>query len=205
MFVDFSNAYLRQYLADTYCASHARRFDILCEHLTRVVPALQTGQKLAAVLDIDEVILSNIHTNSYIDAQNEFYACDYFQGPDGKPWPRGEQLGPLLPGARKLIDTLQHLDVDIFFITGRLEALRDETIKNFALVGLADTLLDATRLIMCPSALPIGASIQPWKESCRALIDHQHRIILNVGDQASDLGLYSGVQVLCQHPFYFTV
>jgi predicted secreted acid phosphatase len=232
--VDFSNPYLRDHLASgCYCEAHRRRLDDIRVRLpgwAADVRACEAGgpgapRPLAAVLDIDEVILCNIHANSFqapAGAQGpepiDFHAGDYFLGPDGERWPREElRLGPALPGARELLEELRRLDIAIFLVTGRLESIRDETVENLVRVGLAGEgaaapiPLDAIarpggRLVMCPDAerpTP-GASIRPWKEGRRAAIEGTHRIIINVGDQASDLGFYGDVQIHCPHPFYHT-
>jgi predicted secreted acid phosphatase len=142
----------------------------------------------------------------------------------GHPWPRDDtRLNPLLPGAKLLIATLLANRVEVFFITGRAESLRDETVENFVYVGLAadneassselpilcaKRLLDPSSgmLVMCPDSElpPAGKSIRPFKEAKRAAIAETHRIIMNIGDQVSDLGFYGERQILTPHPFYRT-
>ncbi len=236
VFVDFSNPYLARYLASgRYAWTH---FGILQDVALNGVPRLvaQAHQyegnraktegldprPLAATVDIDEVILSNIHMNVCeipgVDGQNPvvFHAADYFIAPNGKPWPRNDlRLNPLLPGARLFLETLRAHNIEIFFITGRLESIRDETIENFKYVGLMNgSLLDEaalargpdSRLLMCPdgdSPGP-GESIRPFKESCRKTINMKYHIVLNIGDQVSDLGNYGDVQIHTVHPFYVT-
>jgi predicted secreted acid phosphatase len=46
--------------------------------------------------------------------------------------------------------------------------------------------------------------VRPFKEGRRKKIQETHRIVMNIGDQVSDLGLYGDVQVHCPQPFYFT-
>jgi predicted secreted acid phosphatase len=232
VFVDFGNPYLRGYLAHGYCDAHRRHLDAIRARLPGWAADARASEAysgrpprpLAAVLDIDEVILCNIHMNSFqapAGAQGpdpvDFHASDYFLGPDGNRWPREDlRLNPLLPGARDLLAEIRDLGIELFLITGRLESIRDETVENFIHVGLAggpDRIIPIeliTRrggaLIMCPDAerpLP-GASIRPWKEGQRAVIDRTHRIIINVGDQISDLGLYGDSQIHCPHPYYWT-
>lgn len=220
VFVDFSNPYLRRHLAEDYCAAHRRHLEEVCRRLPGLAAAAAgDARPLAAVLDVDEVILCNIHENSFrapAGAQGpepvDFHACDHYLAPGGTPWPREDtRLNPLLPGARELLEMLRHLGVEPFLVTGRLESLRAETVENLAFVGaelplalLADPA--GGRLVMCPDAgrPPPGASIGPWKEKCRATIDKTHRIVVNVGDQVSDLGLYGDSHYHCHHPFYHT-
>jgi hypothetical protein len=234
VYVNFGNPVLREHLAGRFCEKHRALLEDIRRRLpgwaaaaraaeARAAAAGRPPRPLAAVLDIDEVILCNIHMNEFRApaagerAAVEFYASDYFSGPDGRPWPRDEKrLNPLLSGARALLEDIRRLGLALFLITGRLESIRNETIENFVFVGLAGdgALLPlgalaaggGSRLIMCPDAdyPPTGASIQPWKEGRRALIDETHHIVINVGDQVSDLGYYGDVQIHCPHPYYLT-
>jgi HAD superfamily, subfamily IIIB (Acid phosphatase) len=241
VFVDFSNPYLRDYLGG-YCEAHRRHLDGVRERLPSWVATARaaeggsgraaeggSGRPLAAVFDIDEVVLANIHMNVFqapAGAQGaaaiDFHACDHYLAPNGLPWPRDDlRLNPLLPGARELMEACRALGVEIFFITGRLESIRDETVENFVFVGLAgghdsagstplftkeSIATPGGRLVMCPDAEypPPGQTVRPYKESRRRVIQETHRIVLNIGDQVSDLGLYGDVQVHCPHPFYYT-
>lgn len=236
VFVDFSNPYLRDYLANRYLQEHSAHMVRILDRLESwVASSLEAEKKLAealgrpprrlaAVVDIDEVILSNIHMNSYTAPAGvqgpdpiDFHACDYYVSPDGGPWPRGDlRLNPLLPRSRQLLRALaEHCEV--FLITGRLETIRDETEENLEYVGLASPegwrggavwslgeLRGALR--MCPQerAPAPGESIRPFKEEQRRRIEETHRIAVNIGDQVSDLGLYGDAQVLIPHPFYYT-
>jgi predicted secreted acid phosphatase len=224
VYVDFSNPYLRGYLANHYCQNHRRALDTIRTCLAGWVTESRHREEknaqgrpprpLAAVLDIDEVLLCNIHMNTFQAPAGvqgadpvDFHASDYYLGPDGQQWPRGDlRLNPLLPGARELLEEIRRQGIKLFLITGRLESIREETIENFAYVGLADIDVGPAALIMCPVAerpLP-GMSIRPWKEGRRAAIDETHRIVINVGDQISDLGLYGDMQIQCPHPYYWT-
>jgi predicted secreted acid phosphatase len=217
VFVDFTNPYLREYLK-TYGDEHRRRLDDIRTRLpvwverAKKMEAGPASRPLAVVLDIDEVLLSNIHMNSFQGEQNDecvdFHAADYFVGPNGAPWPRGSRLNPLLPGVPELLEAIRALNLTIFLITGRLESIRDETVENFEVLGLFEKHFDresfAQRLVMCPDTESIQRSVRPFKESRRREISRQYRIVLNVGDQVSDLGLYGDVQMHCAHPFYYT-
>lgn len=235
VFVDFSNPYLRHYLANRYLREHVAHVDAIRRELPAWLASSRAEEEklaasrgcrprpLAAVVDIDEVVLGNIHMNSFgspAGAQGEapvdFHASDYYTAPNGAQWPRGDhRLNPLLPGSRRLLEELRAAGCAIFFVTGRLETIRDETVENFIFVGLcsgdrplwsADELRGPGTLIMCPAdAAPApGESIRPFKEAQRRLIESSHRIAVNVGDQVSDLGLHGDVQVLLPHPFYYT-
>lgn len=229
VFVDFGNPFLRAFLTH-FAAKHQDSLEEIRHMLPKVAEEVRAAEEkqaaekggaprpLAAVLDIDEVVLANIHMNSYAGEGVDFHAADYYTAPDGRPWPRDDlRLNPLLPGARELLESLLALGIRVFFITGRLESIRDETVDNFVYVGLAGSDPDALfavadlsapggSLIMCPDAEypPAGWSVRPFKESRRRAIEERYRICLNVGDQASDLGAHGDWQVWLPHPFYWT-
>jgi predicted secreted acid phosphatase len=209
VFVDFSNPYLRYYFSEIFLPRHkislkniTTNLGIWKDKYNQFEKKKQNPRKLAVTLDIDEVILCNIHMNSYGD----FHASDLFQTKDGKRWNRNEvRLNPLLPGALELINELCRLDIHIFFVTGRKESLRSETIENFEYVGLFNDVINYNylmdNLIMCPDNY-IYNTIRNFKENSRANIEKNYRIIVNVGDQASDLGEHGDLQIQCMHPFY---
>jgi predicted secreted acid phosphatase len=222
VFVDFADPSLRRLLVGgEYLAGHEEALGWITASIGGWTKRKggREGCPLAAAVDIDEVVLSNIHMNSCpVPGDGVFHACDYFLAPDGRPWPRDDlRLNPLLPGARRLITELRRLGVAVFFVTGRLESLRSETVENFVHVGLAgeseEDLLSPGDLACPPS--PRGRAgagmfmrpgedtpVQPYKEQCRERISRTHRIILNVGDQESDMGRFAENQVLVPNPFY---
>ena len=214
VFVDFGNSFLRQFLAG---GQYLRHHEAVLARAAATLRTMQRGlsRPSAVVLDIDEVLLSNIHMNSCLDAPEmpggEFHACDYFKGPDGLPWPRDDlRLNPLLPGARALLETCRDAGFEIFLLTGRRESLRAETVENFVFVGIGEfwselELSDAPsgRLIMRPERDPSRLA-REFKEECRLRISATHTIVMTVGDQASDFGTDAGLAVLVPHPFYFT-
>jgi hypothetical protein len=118
-----------------------------------------------------------------------------------------------------LLRALRALGCAVVLVTGRLEAIRPETVENLAYVGLASpgglgsavwALEDlgpaGGALRMCPpEAAPApGGSIRPFKEGQRRQLEETHRIAVNIGDQASDLGRHGDAQALIPHPFYYT-
>ena len=102
-------------------------------------------------------------------------------------------------GARELVAAAKAAGLAIFLVTGRLEAIRAVTVADLAVFGLEKL---GERLLMCPEAPP--GSVREFKAGCRARVAARHRIVANVGDQASDLGAHGERQILLPHPFYFT-
>lgn len=240
--VDFSNPFLRVYLARQYSVSHRDRLcgvaaaAAQCAEHSRGLDSFALGgaapRQLVATVDIDEVLLANIHTSTggpipmsgipydCSSLANDFFASDYYTTPDGSRWPRGDtRLNPMLPGAPVMLNAMAGAGMRLVLITGRAESLRAETVENFVYAGLASDdgkkapfvtrdLLDpsAGRLIMCPDEeLPaVGESIGPFKEKKRKEISEKFRISMNVGDQLSDLGHYADFNFLIENIFYRT-
>ena len=237
--VDFSNPFMRDYFPkwlQTHgaCLEHIRMsFSAWATEArkTEQLEALITGhppRPLAVVFDIDEVLLCNIHLNGFKAMAGvhgpdpiDFHVADFFVDREtGKPWGREDPGDPPYPGAVALLEAVAAEGVQPFFITGRLESIREVTIKDFRRAGftrgpngnprspldLEDLKGEREILIMCPDAeYPApGESIRPFKEKKRADIEKTHRIILNVGDQPSDLGLHGDRQHYLSHPFYNT-
>ena len=148
--VDFGNKFYREYLPQ-FIETHRGRLLGLTEGLGKraaeytaaeAALAAQLGRApraLAATLDIDEVLICNVHMNS--DPATNFYADDFFTRPDGSRWPRGSTANPLLPGAREFLLGLRSLGVEILLVIGRIESSRAETVENLVAVGRATYML----------------------------------------------------------------
>jgi len=196
-------------------------------YLAEEIESIKEGRKarpLAIVLDIDEVLLCNTHLNGFaappgVQGPNliDFHIADFFADREtGKPWGRTDTGDPALPGALELLETIIKLGITPFFVTGRLECIRAITIADFCRAGFVQPhMLEVSKdlesgpntlLLMCPDseAPPPGTSTRRFKEECRAQIEKSKRIIANIGDQISDLGLYGDQQVYMPHPFYYT-
>lgn len=217
---DFASSFfLRDFFARWVRAYHPDNLQKLAEALpamaaegaAREAADGRAPRPLAIVLDIDEVLLCNLHEN--VDDAHAFRAADFFADATGAPWDPAARLNPALPGARGLLRAAAHAGLRIFFVTGRDEALRAETRENFALVGfgaclgVVDAALAAgpgTALHMCPAPLASGASVAGVKRAARARIAQNYRIVANVGDQVSDMGELGDHQVWLPHPFYAT-
>jgi len=233
--VDFGNPFLRDYFPK-WLQSHKEHLN----EIKQILPAwakeareierreaTQTNRAprpIAVVFDIDEVLLCNTHLNGFkapagVQGPNpiDFHVADFFiDQATGKSWGREDPGDPPLPGAVALLEQLAILNIQPFFITGRLESIRDITIEDFRRAGFTDTPGAAIRpgdlqadrgiLVMCrDDEYPApGESIRPFKEGHRERIEKTHRIMLNVGDQPSDLGLYGDRQYYLPHPFYST-
>lgn len=232
--VDFSNPFTRDYYPKWLAAHgeylRGLRANLAAWAADARAAEAATGnppRPIAVVFDIDEVLLCNTHLNGFqapAGAQGpqpvDFHAADFFVDREtGKPWGREDPGDPPLPGAAALLEAVGELGIQPFFVTGRLESIRGITVEDFRRAGflrgpdtpraaLAADDLAAGRdiLVMVPDGQypPPGSSVRPFKEARRAEIEKTHRIMLNVGDQLSDLGLHGDRQFYLPHPFYST-
>lgn len=162
-------------------------------------------QRPALVLDIDETALSNF---SQILANDFGYirggSCvveesSELSSPCGwKDWVglgKATALSPILDLAQTAADR----GVTLFFITGRRESLRAATEENLRSAGYPAW----ERLYMKPDDADLPSAV-PYKSAKRAEIEAEgYTIILNVGDQYSDLGGGHSERALkLPNPFY---
>jgi predicted secreted acid phosphatase len=158
------------------------------------------GGRLAAVFDIDETSLNNWQALR----ANDFGfilpgPCALPRGPCGMiAWidmSRGTAIAPSLALYRRA----RALGVDVFFITGRKDSLRPATERNLRDAGYTGW----TALIMEPNDRHFRSAAD-FKAPHRAAIEAKgYRIVLNIGDQPSDLaGGYAERAFLLPNPYY---
>jgi acid phosphatase len=131
-------------------------------------------EKLALVLDIDETTLSN-----YPEMLKADFAYD---SKEFNAWVNSAQA-VAIPGTLRLYQEAQQLGVSVFFITGRPDTERTATERNLRSQGF----LNWQQLIL---RAPPQASLTAlaFKSAMRANIQARgYKIVLNVGDQWSDL------------------
>jgi acid phosphatase len=158
------------------------------------------GGKLAIVLDIDETALSNLpslRANDYgfIIAG----PCDLPRGPCGLlAWigmARAEPIKPVLTLAR----LARQRGVAVFFLTGRPERLREATERNLRGAGY-----EWTGVLLKPDALNTQSAVEFKAPERKKLVDQGYTIIVNMGDQTSDLeGGFAERTYKLPNPFYF--
>ncbi len=147
--------------------------------------------KLAIVLDIDETSLSNYKYISSSDFTNPTGALALAVVNADDP--------PLAPTLR-LYHLARSKNVSVFFITGRpgdIPMVRSQTVANLQSAGYKHW----AGLALKPSS----DKTVPFKSGERAKIQsHGYRILLNVGDQESDLqGGHADRAFKLPNPFYF--
>ncbi len=195
--LDDLKAELKQYYACTCkCGCYAKDLDRQADRaiaFLRMRAAHPKAQeKLALILDIDETTLSN-----YQEMVNADFAYDkaVFDA-----WVEAAKA-PAIPGTLRLFNEAQRLGVKVFFITGRPESQRTVTELNLHNQGIQDW----QQLILRQPA-EAHSTAQALKSAARAAIQSQgYKIILNVGDQWSDLkgAPEAEFSVKYPDPFYF--
>lgn len=160
--------------------------------------------KPALVLDIDEASLSNLPQElandfGYIEGD---IPCDRLpMGPCGfDNWVLSGK-SKAIPGTLSLFNAAKARNVAVFFVTGRRESekMREVTVANLRQAGYEGW---AGLVLRPPSAASM--TISGYKSGKRAKIAETHTIIVNVGDQQSDLnGGYAERAYKLPNPFYF--
>ena len=158
-------------------------------YLENSLPRLR-DRRLAVVLDIDETVLSNY---PHIEAQDFGYIP--------KPWVDWvlQSEAPALRGPREFFHYAVQNNVDVVFITGRAEPQRDATVRNLEKEGMASF----KQLIMKPKGDPTPSGAYK-AQARRQLVESGYTIVVNLGDQDSDLaGGYAESVFKLPNPMYY--
>jgi predicted secreted acid phosphatase len=159
------------------------------------------GEKLALVLDIDETSLSNMAAQrangfSYFPKGS----CDHLpEGPcawDG--WIALGQAAAIAP-TLELFNAARANGIDVFFITGRYKSMHEITVSNLEAVGFSDWSGITTK----PEGIKVQSAADYKAPARLAIEEGGYTIVLNVGDQPSDLaGGYAERTILLPNPMY---
>jgi len=153
----------------------------------RISKGSQPGN-FAAIFDIDETALSNWQ------AMADCGFCSY--ATEAKLYSNDHE--PAIVPVLELFTYARKNGIAVFFLTGRPESQRELTIKNLDEVGYTEW----TGVIMRPQGSNLPARV--FKPQERQRIENKgYRIILNIGDQASDLAGCCAERVFkLPNPFY---
>jgi predicted secreted acid phosphatase len=187
-----------------YTTEIEKQTDQAIAYLEQRVAQRKGDEKLAIVLDIDETSLSNWKLEQ--DDQFNYVAAHW------KSW-YAEAKAPAISGTMKLFRKALENQVDVFFITGRGTADEEVTEKDLLAAGYTDKPgahenekhKGWTYLYTRPDS--IGTTAE-YKARMRADIETgtwKEHIILNVGDQLSDMqgSQQAELSVKLPNPFYF--
>ncbi len=126
----------------------------------------------AVVFDIDETLLDN-----YENLKADKFAV---VKESSNAWIASAKA-PAISGTKKIYDEAVSKGINVFLITGRAEALRAATVNNLNAAGYTKY----ERLITHDTT---GETALVYKSAARAALEKEgYQIILNVGDQDSDL------------------
>jgi acid phosphatase len=158
------------------------------------------GGKPAIVLDIDETSLSNLPA---LRANYGFIVAgpcgDLPRGPCGfLAWillARAEPIRPVLELTRQA----REQGVAVFFLTGRPERVRAATEANLKAAGY-----EWTGVLLKPDTLNTPSAVDFKAAERKKLVEQGYVIVVNVGDQMSDLdGGFAERTYKLPNPFYF--
>jgi len=188
---DTQCVFLLDYLECVFLPNHRFHMEFLIKNIPKWA-ASYAGHDICAVLDIDETILCNMCENEYINRAGEIVTVgDLFE------WNKASIYNPLLPLGRELIECLRANNVHVFFVSGRTTSILHETIENFDLLGIQYDVFD---IFHQPDS--DKRSVDKFKSETRKKILETHRIMLNVGDQITDMGDEADINYLLYQPFY---
>lgn len=151
----------------------------------------ESDERLALILDIDETTLSNW---AQMSAANFEYNSKDFDA-----WVSSAQA-PEIPGTHRLFKAAQGLGVSVIFITGRPETQRASTEANLRLRGF-----DKWEKLIMRSPDQQKLTAEQYKSDVRGVVAQNFRIVLNVGDQWSDLRGPNPAEFSVKYPdpYYF--
>jgi predicted secreted acid phosphatase len=178
--------------ADCYVPQLERQITLATKLLKESEEKAKPGDKLAIVLDIDETSLSNWDVEMHDDFG--YIAAD-------SNWYVGLRACPAIAATLRLYQQAEKDKVAVFFITGRPTSQLDATAKNLVAVGF-----DKWDGLSLRPDHPKDELVAVYKSGERAkILNNGYRIVLNVGDQMSDLenAPMAEHSVKLPNPFYF--
>jgi acid phosphatase len=161
--------------------------------LDGIVAARKAGERLAIVLDIDETSLSN-----YCEMKREDYG---FLSAMFNAWAVSPEADMALPGTLRLFNKARAAGIEVFFITGRPGEQRAATAKNLEAAGYKGW----KGLALREGAQKAMATVEYKGQERKKIVDAGYRIVMNVGDQWSDLDGESKAEISVKlpNPFYY--
>lgn len=179
--------------ANCYLPQLERQSDLAIKLLDEAVSTRKPGEKLAMVLDIDETSLSTWAVQAHDDLG--YIAADF-------NWCITLHCGKAIAGTLRLFKEAEKNSVAVFFITGRPEQQRSDTEANLKSEGYDHW----EHLYLRPENHPKDQSVVEYKSGERGdIISKGYKLVLNVGDQMSDLNGEPQAEhsVKLPNPFYY--
>lgn len=181
---------------DCYGPQLDRQADVAIAFLKQSAATAKPTEKLALVLDIDETSLSNWSVIKH---------DDFGYIPNDSNWCIAIRCSPAIAATLRIFQEARKDNVAVFFITGRPEPQRADTEANLKAVGYEGWQGLYLRPLENTPDHPRQQTVAEYKSGDRAKIVAQgYRIVLNVGDQLSDLAgtPQADHSVKLPNPFY---
>jgi acid phosphatase len=158
-----------------------------------LVAMRKTGERLALVLDVDETSLSN-----YCEMKREDYG---FLATMFNAWEVSSEADVALPGTLRLFNRARAAGLEVFFITGRPGEQKAATAKNLEAAGYKGW----KGLSLREGPQKTMATVEYKSQERKKIVDAGYRIVMNVGDQWSDLNgdARAEISVKLPNPFYY--
>lgn len=190
--VNCKAAVVRYHDSGEYSKDIAQRMAAATKTLKhRLATRKPTDKPLAIVLDIDETSLSN-----YADLKRRDFGGTHSEIQADEDKGQDSAIIPTL----NFYNFAKQNGVAVFFITGRQDAEREDTVRNLTQAGYQGW----ADLIMRHGQYTSGSAVV-YKSAMREMIEAKgYDIALNVGDQMSDLkGGYADKGIKLPNPYYF--
>ncbi len=178
------------------CGCYARDLNLQADRaigfLRQRAAHRKAKERLALVLDIDETTLSNYEEMVKAGFAYDSRAFDAWVD---------SSAAPAIPGTLRLYREAQRLGVSVFFVTGRAEAQRAATERNLRAQGF-----DGWQQLILRKPAQATSTALTYKSAERAAIKAEgYHIVLNVGDQWSDLRGKPAAEYSVKYPdpYYF--
>lgn len=151
-------------------------FNIAKLRLDEALNSHQGGKPLAVIVDVDETMLDNSPFETWLINSGDF-------GTGWKEWTESASAKPV-PGALAFAKYAESKNVEIFYITNRIDTHKGFTIKNLLAEGFpyADEIHVFTKSDLSESTGTTGS-----KEPRRKKVEQTHEIVLLIGDNLNDL------------------
>jgi acid phosphatase len=161
--------------------------------LRQLIATRKADEKLALVLDIDETSLTN-----YCEMKREDYG---FISVPFNEWAVSSAADMAIPGTLRLFNEARAEGVEVFFITGRPGEQKAATARNLEAAGYKGW----KGLALREGAEKTMATVEYKSEERKKIVDAGYRIVMNVGDQWSDLNgePKAELSVKLPNPFYY--
>jgi predicted secreted acid phosphatase len=161
---------------------------------------VKTASKPAIVVDIDETALDNSEEsriNRWVNVANG--PCDLEKGPCGHRAWQALARSKAIASTLALVKHARELGVAVFFISGRPERLREATERNLREQGY-----EWTKVILEPNDTRFPSAADFKAPERRKITEAGYSILLNLGDQESDLtGGFAERTFKLPNPIYF--